>query len=482
MAAVYLAELDGPEGFKKRCALKVIHRHLMGEQDFMKMFVNEAWIAARLDHPNIVQTFDLIRTRDFLAFAMEFAPGLSLIELYPQGKLSLEPKPELVAYIGAEAAAGLHHAHGLEDSAGRPLGVVHRDVTPRNVQIGWDGRVRVVDFGIARARGRLGGTAAGQIKGTFAYLSPEQVHQEKVDARSDVWSLGVILWELLARARLFRGANDAETIQAVMHRDVPPLGAMRDDLPDSLDEAIEKALRRDPGARWASAKEMEDALREVLPRRLDPVRAPLLAALAPHREAQEAELEMLLEDEGRSTPSVPPRLSEPPPLPTLPAPPPGRDPSVRTRVHDPQPSDVRRRRILAASGAAAVVFVGIVAILAAQGGGDSPRTARADAPAKVDPPPPRSAGPASAEPAADTAPLRIESNREDAWVEVDGADRAPLPLEINDLPPATVLLLEVGAPGYSSRQVEVTVGVDPVVRVRLDRHRRARGLAKNPFR
>jgi serine/threonine-protein kinase len=331
----------------------------------------------------------------------------------------------------------------------------------------------------------LGGTAAGQIKGTFAYLSPEQVDQRKVDRRSDVWSLGVILWELLAKTRLFRSASEGETIQSVLQKDVPSLAAMRDDLPDGLAEAIEKALERDVEQRWATAKDFENALREVVPRRLDVVREPLLAALAPHREAHQQEIELLLEDEGGRTPDVPPRISSVPPLVASFPPPGGRDGSVRTRVHDPSASDTRRRRILAGS-AAGVAFlgIGIVVLLAAQRGG---RTSDAQpstgAPTQAARGPDTGApGGASAEPAPVTAPLRIESNREGAWVTVDGADRVSLPYDITDLPPGTVLLLEVGAPGYSNRQTEVTVGDRPVVRVRLDRRRHVKGLAKNPFR
>lgn len=311
MAAVYLAELDGASGFSKQVALKVIHRHLMADASFTRMFMDEARIAARLHHPNIVQTFDLVHNTDYLAIAMEYAPGFPASSLLPDSarRLDLHVEPELVAYVGAEAAAGLHHAHTLTDTHGEELGIVHRDISLANVHIGFDGRVRVVDFGIARARGRLSTTGQGLVKGTFSYVAPEQFSGAEPTPQSDVWSLGVVLWELLAGRRLFRRETEADTARAVLSAAIPGIETLRSDFPLALGIAIHRALERDPARRWPSAKDLEERLREVLPAKIETVREPLLRALAPHRDAHFDELRSLLEV-GDTEASSAPELSE----------------------------------------------------------------------------------------------------------------------------------------------------------------------------
>lgn len=297
MAAVYLAERDGPGTFRKQVALKVIHRHLMNDRSFVQMFADEAQIAARLHHPNIVQTFDLVQTRYHLAIAMEYAPGLPAAALLPGERqaLGIEVSSELVAYVGAEVAAGLEHAHTLADAAGDPLNVVHRDISPSNIHIGFDGRIRIVDFGVARARGRLSSTSTGTLKGTLPYVAPEQLARGEPSPRSDIWSLGVVLWELCAGRRLFRRETEAETAHAVVTAEIAPLGSVRPGFPTALGAAIGKALERDPARRWESAAQMERLLREALPTRIGSVREPLVAALGPHRARHVAELQAILD-------------------------------------------------------------------------------------------------------------------------------------------------------------------------------------------
>ncbi|MBI2897754.1 MAG: protein kinase [Deltaproteobacteria bacterium] len=299
MASVYLAELEGPGTFHKHVALKVIHPHLRRDPTFVRMFGDEALIAARLHHPNIVQTFDLVESNGHLAIAMEYAPGLPVSALR-NGHL-IDPGAELVAYIGAEAAAALDHAHNLTDALGHPLHIVHRDVSSSNVQIGLDGRVRLVDFGIARASDCAVMTTAGMIKGTLAYIAPERFTTGAATPQTDVWSLGVVLWEVLARRRLFRRPTDADTAAAVLMDEVPPLLQIRPEIPAKVSAVVHRAIERDPARRFASAAELESALRQHHPAKIEEVLEPLRAALAPFRQDQLGRVRRLL---GRGEPEA----------------------------------------------------------------------------------------------------------------------------------------------------------------------------------
>jgi serine/threonine-protein kinase len=276
MATVYLARVHGASGFEKLVALKRIHRHLAKEKKYIEMFLDEAKIASRITHPNVCSVFDFGQADGEYYIAMEYLVGEPLSRLC--GKVARdrsqrrhEMLPLRMAAIIADACEGLHAAHELKDANGDSLHVVHRDVSPRNLFVTYDGSVQVVDFGIASARQRMHHTATGQVKGTFAYMAPEQLTSSPIDRRVDVWALGVALWEMLTMRRLFRRDTTANTIHAVLYEDLVPPSKYRSQVPRELDDIVLKALMRDPAERWQTARDMGRAIRRYLGTRRDVV-------------------------------------------------------------------------------------------------------------------------------------------------------------------------------------------------------------------
>ena len=262
MAEVYLCASRGPEGFEKDVAVKRIRPHLAGDPGFVQMFISEAQVASRLNHANVVQIFDFNKHQDTYYLAMEYVHGQSLWSVRRRAKELMTPMlPVLVGHIGAEVARGLDHAHRLTDR-GRPLGIVHRDVTPHNVLLSYDGAVKLTDFGIAKAGDHS--TAPGVLKGKFAYMSPEQARGEPVDPRTDVFALGIVLWEMLTGGRLFEGEGDAAVLKAVQDRIISPPARLNPEVPPELDAVVMRALARDRDGRYATAGEMERALSQYL--------------------------------------------------------------------------------------------------------------------------------------------------------------------------------------------------------------------------
>jgi serine/threonine protein kinase len=258
MAEIYLATVSGAEGFSKEVALKVVRPHLAKDPQFVQMFVAEAQLVSKLNHVNLVQIFDFGRHEQTYYLAMEYVRGASLWELRHRcHELGLEVPPLLAADLCAQVARGLHVAHTLTDQ-GRPLGVVHRDVSPHNVLLSLDGAVKLTDFGIAKAGGPM--TEPGVLKGKLAYMSPEQVRGETLDARSDLFALGVVLWELLTGARLFDFESDTAMMQAVMRGTIPVPTRLNPDVPEALSEIVMKALVRDREGRFQSGAEFDRAL------------------------------------------------------------------------------------------------------------------------------------------------------------------------------------------------------------------------------
>jgi serine/threonine-protein kinase len=262
MAELYLAAALGPEGFEKDVVIKRVRPGLADDPGFVRMFIAEARLASRLNHANLVHIFDFDKHQDTYYLAMEYVRGHSLWELRRRCQERGVPvPPTLAAQIGMELARGLAYAHRLTEG-GKPLGLVHRDVTPHNVLLSFDGAVKLTDFGIAKAGGRS--TASGVLKGKFAYMSPEQARGDAVDARTDVFALGITLWELLTGSRLFEGDGDAAVLRAVQERIIVPPARLNPDVPPALDAAVMRALERDLTRRWPSAQEVERALAEFL--------------------------------------------------------------------------------------------------------------------------------------------------------------------------------------------------------------------------
>ncbi len=283
MAEVVLGRVRGPSGFERPVVIKRILPHLAREAEFRQMFLDEARIAARIRHPNVVSVEELGEAADDLYLVMEYLEGESLSTL---GKLlakrSEALSPRLAAHIVAEACAGLHAAHELKGPDGAPLSVVHRDVSPQNVFVLYEGHVKVIDFGIAKAKTSESKTRTGQVKGKFAYMAPEQLlAQPSIDRRADVFALGILLFELSTGTRLFERANDLMVLRAVCEDPLPLPTSQVPGYPKSLEEIYLRALSRNPEGRYATAAAM---------------RRDLLAALKdiPSTEPAEEELSALM--------------------------------------------------------------------------------------------------------------------------------------------------------------------------------------------
>ncbi len=275
MATVYLARTEGAGGFDKLVALKRIHPHLAREPDFVDMFLDEARIAARITHPNVCPVFDFDHVGDAYYLTMEYLLGETVsrvMRTVAKSQEHVEDRrlPSYIARIIADASEGLHAAHELRGDEGELLNVIHRDISPHNIFVTYDGGVRVVDFGIARAAGRMHHTRTGQIKGKYAYMSPEQLHDEDIDRRADVWGLGVILWEMLTSRRLFRRNTEPDTILAVTQGPIPPPSKYRSTIPSDLDAIVLRALSRDVDKRFQTARELGRALSRFIGRQADP--------------------------------------------------------------------------------------------------------------------------------------------------------------------------------------------------------------------
>jgi serine/threonine-protein kinase len=257
MATVYLAQKIGPGGVCQPAAIKVIHPHLARDNDFVDMFLDEARIVSCINHPNVSRVLDFGHAEGTYYLAMEYVMGetwgdtLSALKATPDARGIL---PALLSQVLAQASEGLHAAHEACDEDVRPLLIVHRDVSPQNIIVGYDGSVRVLDFGIASAAEKLHTTRNGTIKGRFAYMAPEQMRGHLVDRRADIWSLGVMLWEGLARERLFKRDTEAETVLAVTADPLPSLEGREPPVPARLNKVVLQALSREREARFATAR------------------------------------------------------------------------------------------------------------------------------------------------------------------------------------------------------------------------------------
>ena len=269
MASVHLARAHGDPGFEKLVALKRIHPHLACEQEYVEMFLDEARIASRITHRNVCSVFDFGEADGEYFIAMEYLVGEPLSRIHRRVLADVDERdspllPMRMARMIAQACEGLHAAHELTDADGESLHVVHRDVSAENLFVTYDGATQVVDFGIAHALQRVHNTEAGQVKGTFPYMAPEQMTSAVVDRRVDVWALGTVLWELLTLRKLFLRETDVNTMYAVLSGEIQPPSQYRSEVSEELDEIVLKALERSPDERWQSAREMGKALRRYL--------------------------------------------------------------------------------------------------------------------------------------------------------------------------------------------------------------------------
>ncbi|QRN99331.1 serine/threonine protein kinase [Archangium violaceum] len=265
MGQVFLARQKGPVGFQKLLVVKRLLPHLSEDPDFIKMFLDEGRIAGYLNHPHVAQIYDLGDVDGVLYIAMEYVQGEAVSHVnaranHRKGGLPLGLKCRIIA----DAAAGLDHAHQARSPSGRRLGLIHRDVSPQNVLVSFTGNVKLIDFGVAKASGKLSQTIVGTIKGKHAYMSPEQARGEELDARSDVYGLGIVLYELLASQRLFKRDSDMATLKAVVGAKVPPPSEAVPGVPKTLDAVVMKALARRREERFQSAGEFQLAIEDFL--------------------------------------------------------------------------------------------------------------------------------------------------------------------------------------------------------------------------
>ena len=269
MATLFLAHRRGAAGFQRFVAIKVVHPHLATDASFVRMFVDEALLSARIVHPNVVHVEELGEAEGTYFLVMEYVHGCSLsllVRALARRKRMLAA--EIATSIVMKVADGLHAAHETRGDLGELLGVVHRDVSPQNVLLAYQGHVKLIDFGIAKASGRSQQTEAGSIKGKFRYMSPEQAWGRPVDRRSDVFALGIVLWELLAARPLFDAANDLLVLENVRHPMVEAPSRWLPSIPPALDAVVLSALAEDPDARPATAQEFRRRLGDALPRAL----------------------------------------------------------------------------------------------------------------------------------------------------------------------------------------------------------------------
>jgi len=319
MAEISLARTGEIEGFKTLVVCKRILPHLAEDEQFIDMFLDEARIASAFQHPNVIRINEVGKSGEEYYIAMELVHGeaLSTVLKLISGQ-SLRVKPRLAAYIVSQAAAGLHYAHTVTSPAGESLGVVHRDVSPQNILVSFEGAVKVIDFGVARALNRVTKTQHGSRKGKVGYFSPEQASGKPVDARTDVFALGIVLWETACGRRLFARDNELETYKALMEDAYPTPTSFVPEIPRELDLIIMKALAKEPDNRFESALALQQALERFILRSGEgrPMGAAELArfmkeTLSEAHEKWNAMIKVALESE--PTPGIFTRQATPPP-------------------------------------------------------------------------------------------------------------------------------------------------------------------------
>jgi serine/threonine-protein kinase len=266
MAAIHIGRLLGPVGFARTVAIKRLYPPLAKDPEFVAMFLDEARLAARIRHPNVVSTLDIVATEGELFVVMDYVQGESFARLMRQARSKQEPIPQpIVAAIMVCVLHGLHAAHEARDEQGEPLRIVHRDVSPHNILVGVDGAAHLIDFGIAKARGRMQVTRDGQVKGKLSYMPPEQLLGQGLDHRADVFAASIVFWEALTGRRLFEGIDDGDIYARVLHGEVEAPSVYAKGLGSGVDSIVLRGLARDRNGRYPSAREMALAIEAVMP-------------------------------------------------------------------------------------------------------------------------------------------------------------------------------------------------------------------------
>jgi serine/threonine protein kinase len=261
MASIHIGRLLGPVGFSRTVAIKRMHEHYARDPEFVAMFLDEARIAARIRHPNVVSTLDVVAIENEIFLVMDYIQGESLASLLKLLKVRQQRIPlPILSKIVSEVLMGLHAAHEAHNEQGEPLLIVHRDISPHNILIGTDGVARVLDFGIAKAVGRMAQTREGQIKGKLQYMAPEQINGKPASRTADIYAVGIVLWEAVSGRRLFKAENDVEAMYQILEQEPERLLAIAPDTPPALDELVARALQKNPADRFQTARDMALAL------------------------------------------------------------------------------------------------------------------------------------------------------------------------------------------------------------------------------
>ncbi|MEM7157413.1 MAG: protein kinase [Myxococcota bacterium] len=262
MAEVYVAEAESMAGFKKKVAIKRILPNLLKDERFVRMFLDEARLSLHLNHANIVNVFDIGKSSSTYFIVMEYVEGVNLkaiLQDFARRRISVPV--QLTVWILNEILKGLDYAHRLTDNdTGEVLGIVHRDISPPNILVSWNGEVKLTDFGLAKASTQLESTDPGVVKGKFSYLSPEAASGLEVDARADIFAVGILAYEMLTGRRLFLGESDYQTVQLVRAAEVPPISEQNPDVAPELERIIRKSLARESNDRYQTANDFADDL------------------------------------------------------------------------------------------------------------------------------------------------------------------------------------------------------------------------------
>lgn len=292
MASVHIGRLLGQGGFARTVAIKRLHPHLAKDPEFVTMLLDEARLAGRIQHANVVAMLDVVATEGELFLVMEYVHGEALSRLLRKSSQANQRVPPAIASaLMVGALDGLHAAHEVRGDRGEPLGLVHRDVTPHNIMVRRDGNALVVDFGVAKAAGRFHTTEEGKIKGKLPYMAPEQLRGGNVTRRTDIYAAGAVLWETLVGERLVGGSNEGEVLEQLLFGSVKPPSSRVASVPTALDDVVMRALSKDPKERYATAQEMARALEAaVAPALTSQVAAWLEGLVADSLEKQEAKL------------------------------------------------------------------------------------------------------------------------------------------------------------------------------------------------
>ena len=265
MATVHFGRLSGPVGFSRTVAIKRLHPQFAKDPEFVSMFLDEARLVGRIRHPNVVPTLDVVALPDEVFLVMEYVPGEALSRLLKNGAAhGVPPSTQVAATIVSSVLHGLHAAHVAKNEQGQELGIVHRDVSPQNILVGLDGVARVLDFGVAKAAGRVQTTRDGQVKGKLAYMPPEQLSGGTVNRQTDVYAAAVVLWEALAGRRLFDAETEAIVLMRVLEGRIDPPSLFNPQVNAATDALVMRGLSRNPAERFATAREMAVAIEQTL--------------------------------------------------------------------------------------------------------------------------------------------------------------------------------------------------------------------------